>query len=49
MAAGEKKRIGEILIEAGVINDLQLARALGDQKQWGGKIGEILLRMKMLI
>ena len=43
-----KKRLGEILIEEGVINDLQLATALGDQKQWGGKIGEILLRLKMV-
>ncbi len=49
MANGaKKKRLGEILIEEGVINDLQLATALGDQKQWGGKIGEILLRMKMM-
>ena len=49
MATGaKKKRLGEILIEEGVINELQLATALGDQKQWGGKIGEILLRMKMM-
>ena len=49
MATGpKKKRLGELLIEEGVINDLQLATALGDQKQWGGKIGEILLRLKML-
>ncbi len=49
MANGaKKKRLGEILIEEGVINDLQLATALGDQKQWGGKIGEILLRLKMM-
>jgi type IV pilus assembly protein PilB len=40
-----KKRLGEILIEEGVISDLQLTQALGDQKQWGGKIGEILLRL----
>ncbi|HEB01972.1 MAG TPA: hypothetical protein ENI12_01935, partial [Nitrospirae bacterium] len=44
----KKKRLGELLIEEGVINDLQLATALGDQKQWGGKIGEILLRLKMM-
>jgi type IV pilus assembly protein PilB len=49
MASGvRKKRLGEMLIEEGVINDLQLATALGDQKQWGGKIGEILLRMNMV-
>jgi type IV pilus assembly protein PilB len=44
----KKKRLGEILIAEGVIDDLQLARALGDQKQWGGKLGEILLRMKLV-
>jgi hypothetical protein len=45
---GKKKRLGEILIEEGLINDLQLSRALGAQKQWGGKIGETLLRHGMI-
>lgn len=45
---GKVKRLGEILIQEGAINELQLAQALGDQKQWGGKIGEVLLRLKML-
>lgn len=43
-----RKKLGEILIEEGVIDDMQLARALGDQKQWGGRLGEILLRMKLV-
>ena len=42
------KRLGEILIEEGFINELQLSSALGEQKQWGGKIGEVLLRLKMV-
>ncbi len=41
----EKKRIGEILKEAGLIDDLQLAAALGHQRQWGGKLASILINM----
>lgn len=41
----KKKMIGELLIETGLINEYQLARALGHQKQWGGKIGGELIRM----
>jgi type IV pilus assembly protein PilB len=37
------KRIGEMLIEAGFINDFQLSSALGQQRQWGGKIATILI------
>lgn len=41
----EKKRIGEILLEAGLIDEFQLATALGRQKQWGGKLASILINM----
>ncbi len=41
----EKKRIGEMLIEAGLIDELQLKSALGYQKQWGGKVGSALVEM----
>ena len=41
----KKMQLGEIFIKAGIINELQLARALGDQKQWGGRLGSILVRM----
>ncbi len=39
------KKLGEILIEAGLIDDLQLASALGRQKTWGGKLGHCLIEL----
>ncbi len=41
----ERKRLGEMLIEAGLIDDMQLQSALGHQRQWGGKLGDILIEM----
>ncbi len=41
----EKKRFGEILIEAGLINELQLSVALGEQKRWGGRLGSVIVKM----
>jgi len=41
----KKKRLGEILLEAGLINETQLASALSSQKTWGGKLGSTLVRM----
>ena len=43
-----KKRIGELLIEAGVIDDAMLQSALGHQRRWGGRLGQALLDLKML-
>ena len=40
-----KKRLGEMLTEAGVIDNMQLNSALGQQKQWGGKLGSVLIEM----
>lgn len=40
-----KKRLGEILIDAGLLNETQLASALNSQKTWGGKLGSTLVRM----
>jgi type IV pilus assembly protein PilB len=40
-----RKRVGEMLLEAGIINDLQQTAALGEQKRWGGKFGSILISM----
>jgi type IV pilus assembly protein PilB len=40
-----KKRIGEVLIEAGLLNETQLAAALNSQRTWGGKLGSTLVRM----
>lgn len=39
-----KKRLGDILLEEGLLSDLQLAVALGEQKQWGGKLGAVLIK-----
>ena len=41
-------RIGDLLVKAGVITDLQLRAALAEQQQWGGKLGDILVRMEFL-
>lgn len=47
MSAPPKKRLGEMLIEAGVIDETQLKAALGHQRRWGGKLGQSLVDMKM--
>src|SRR5512136_726417 len=44
----ERKRLGDILIEAGVIDNFQLQSALGHQRQWGGKLGRILVENRFL-
>src|SRR2546428_740214 len=41
-------KIGDLLVKAGVITDLQLKAALAEQSQWGGKLGDILVRMEFL-
>jgi len=40
-----KKRLGEMMIEAGLINDFQLSVALGQQTQWGSKLGANLIKL----
>src|SRR3954463_11863901 len=41
-------RIGDLLVKAGVLTELQLRAALAEQQQWGGKLGDILVRMEFL-
>ncbi|MFO8056299.1 MAG: hypothetical protein R6V10_03290 [bacterium] len=43
-----KKKIGQILVDAGVIDEMQLKSALGYQNRWGGKLGKILVEMGFL-
>jgi len=38
-----RKKLGELLVEAKVIDDFQLQASLGHQRQWGGRIGEIIV------
>jgi Type II secretion system (T2SS), protein E, N-terminal domain len=48
MAAMEpKKRLGELLLEASVIDETQLQAALGHQRRWGMKLGQALLDLKL--
>lgn len=42
---GPKRRLGEILLDAGLINQLQLNAALAEQRKWGGKLGRTLVEM----
>src|SRR5512133_2461356 len=42
-----KKRIGEMLMEAGIIDETQLKAALGHQRQWGVRLGQALVDLKM--
>jgi len=41
----KKRRLGEILMDAGLIDELQLRAALSEQKKWGGKLGRTLVEM----
>jgi hypothetical protein len=47
VANPHRKRLGEILVEAGVIDGAQLQAALGHQRRWGGRIGQALIDLKM--
>src|SRR5579864_7574107 len=38
-----KKRLGEILLEAGIINESQLSQALEYQSMWGQRLGSALV------
>ncbi len=40
----EKKKIGELLVKAGVISEMQLSSALGEQNRWGGKLCSIVMK-----
>lgn len=41
----EKKKLGDILKDAGLIDDFQLQSALSHQRSWGGRLGAILVDM----
>ena len=38
-------RLGEMLVKAGVTTELNVNAALAEQGRWGGKLGQILVRM----
>jgi len=44
----EKPKVGEILVRAGVIDEMQLSSALGEQSRWGRRLGVTLIKMGMV-
>ena len=41
----EAKKLGEMLVEAGLLDDFQLSSALSHQRNWGGKLGVVLMEL----
>ncbi len=37
------QKLGDLLVEAGFVDEMQLRSALGHQKRWGGKLGKALV------
>ncbi|SDP44915.1 type IV pilus assembly protein PilB [Clostridium gasigenes] len=48
MVISEKKRLGNILVDAGKINPFQLQNALKTQKMLGKKLGEVLIESNIV-
>jgi len=44
----EKQKLGEMLMDAGFIDTIQLRSALGYQSQWGMRLGAALIDMKFI-
>jgi type IV pilus assembly protein PilB len=44
----QKPKLGELLVQAGAIDEAQLKSALGEQRQWGRPLGMTLVRMGFL-
>ncbi len=43
-----RKRLGEVLVDAGLVTDADVARALDVQKMGGGRLGGILVKLKLV-
>jgi type IV pilus assembly protein PilB len=43
-----RKKLGEMLLEAGVIDETGLRAALVEQRRWGGHLGRVLIEMKTI-
>lgn len=44
----DRPKVGEILLEAGIIDEMQLASALGEQARWGRRLGMTLIKLGMV-
>jgi len=47
VASPPRKRLGEMLLEAGIVDSTQLQAALGHQRRWGGRVGQALIDLNM--
>ncbi len=45
VSQARKRRLGDLLIAAGVLDETRLKAALAEQKKWGGKLGRTLVEM----
>lgn len=45
MASRTRRRLGDLLIEAGLLTDEQLRAALAEQKKWGGRLGRTVVEL----
>jgi type IV pilus assembly protein PilB len=43
-----RSRLGDVLVDAGVLTREQLDRALAEQGAWGGRLGQVLLNLGLL-
>lgn len=43
-----RKKLGEMLVEAGVLSESSLRAALNEQRRWGGTLGRQLVEMKLI-
>jgi hypothetical protein len=43
-----RSRLGDVLVDAGVLSREQLDRALAEQASWGGRLGQILLHLGLV-
>jgi len=41
-------KLGELLVKANVLQESQLKAALAEQQKWGGRLGDILVRMSLV-
>ncbi|MEK6608475.1 MAG: hypothetical protein AABZ30_12515, partial [Myxococcota bacterium] len=40
-----RKKVGDLLIQAGIIDEDQLRSALAEQRKWGGALGKVLVNL----
>jgi hypothetical protein len=43
-----RSRLGDVLVDAGVLTRAQLERALAEQAAWGGRLGQVLLSLGLV-